>query len=232
MAFTVVAFAVLAAAALGFAFMKNGELAGLGREHKRGSLRAPHGKLVRTKRLDNVVDASFAEVFPRLALVLFGITAIIFLLSAVGILSWDGAVGVSLDFLLVIGLSIILSASDSGYWKPSAYSISGYILFAAVPSAIWVFVPSVAEVLGVGTVNALTMLLGTLGTALLVSTMPAVYTYAREFEDGHVNSILVSSRSTACKAYSALEDPSWRPPADRVKNPEVANDPRFFAGRD
>lgn len=232
MGYTVFAVVVIALAFLGLLFTKNGELSGLGRDHARGGLRAPHGKLVRTKRLDNVEEASFFEVFPKLALILFGVTAVIFLLSFVGVLAWDGAVGVSLDFLLVIGLAIVLLASDAGYWKPSAYSIAGYILFAAVPSLMWIFVPSVAESMGVGIVNALTMILGTLGTALLASFMPAVRTYAREFEDGHVNTIQVSSRSTACKAYVALEDASWKPPADRIKNPEAANDPRAFVGRD
>ncbi len=232
MAYTLFTVAVIALAFLGLVFKKNGELSGLGREHKRGGLRAPHGRLVRTKRLDSVEDSSFAEVFPKLFLLLAAVTAVIFLLSALGVLSWSGAAGVSLDFLLVIGLAIVLLSSDSGYWQPGVYAIAGYVVFAAVPSVLWVLVPAFADALSVGGVNALTMALGTLGCALISSFMPATRTYAREFEDGHVNSIQVSARSAACKAYVVLEDSSWKPPADRIKNPEIANDPRAFARRD
>ena len=47
----VIAGLIVVAAALGLAFVKVGELAGLGRPAPRGSLRAPHGIVVRTRGL-------------------------------------------------------------------------------------------------------------------------------------------------------------------------------------
>lgn len=217
---------------LGLLFVKNGELAGLGREHKRGGFRSPHGKLVRTKRLDSVEETSFLEVFPKLVLILGAITVAIFALSFLGIIAWDGSIGVTLDFVVVIAVATLLMNTESEFWKPAGYAVAGYLALSVIPSIVWVFVPSVDASLSVGFVNGLSMLLGTIGAAAVVSLMPTTHTYAREFEDGHVNTIQVSHRSVACKAYVSLEDPTWKPPADRIQNPEMASNPRAFMRRD
>lgn len=233
MAFTFFSIAVVAAACLGFVFKKNGELAGLGRERKRGGLRAPHGKLVRTKRLDaDSNDAPFASRFLRLLVVLAALTAVICLLCAFGAFSWEGSVAVGLDLVLVIGAAVACSYSAAGAWRPFGFAVAGYLAPGLVLAFCWAAGLPFAYALGAAGVNLLTMVLGTLGCAAAVAWMPVIATYAREFEDGHVNVIQVSVRSTAYRAYEALADQSWKPPAERVKDPGIANDPRAHARRD
>lgn len=233
LAFTVFSIVVVAAACLGLVFKKNGELAGLGREHQRGGLRAPHGKLVRTKRLDaDSDDTPFTSRFLRLLVVLAALTIVICLLCAFGVFSWEGSAGVGLDLALVIGAAVACSYSAAGAWRPFGFAAAGYLVPGLVLAFCWAAgVPFVCA-LGTAGVNLLTMVLGTLGCAAAVAWMPVIATYAREFEDGHVNVIQVSERSTACRAYEALADQSWKPPADRVKDPGIANDPRAHARRE
>lgn len=233
MAFTFFSIAVVVAACLGFVFKKNGELAGLGRERKRGGLRAPHGKLVRTKRLDADSDGpSFASRFCRLLAVLAALTAVVCLLCVLGVFSWEGSVAVGLDLAFVVGAAVACSYSAAGAWRPFGFAVAGYLVPGLVLAFCWAAGLPFAYALGTAGVNLLTMVLGTLGCAEAVAWMPVIATYAREFEDGHVNVIQVSERSTACRAYEALADQSWKPPADRVKDPGIANDPRAHARRD
>lgn len=233
MAFTFFSIAVVVAACLGFVFKKNGELAGLGRERKRGGLQAPHGKLVRTKRLDADSDgSSFAARFCRLLVVLAVLTAVVCLLCVLGLLSWEGSVAVGLDLALVVGAAVACSYSAAGAWRPFGFAAAGYLVPGLLLACFWAAGFPFAYALGTAGVNLLTMVLGTLGCAAAAAWMPVIATYAREFEDGHVNVIQVSVRSTACRAYEALADQSWKPPADRVKDPGIANDPRAHARRD
>lgn len=221
--FTVI---ILAAACFGLLFKKNGELAGLGRESKRGGLRAPHGRLIRTKRLDSVEYGGFKEGLVRLTLILGAITVVLVALGFFGVCSLVGMVGVSLDVLLVIAAAVVLAHSDAGIWQPVAYAVAGYLIPGILLAMLWVAGVPFIGTLETGAVNALTMVFGTLGTAVAVAWMPVSHTYAREFEDGYVNVIQVAHRSVACKAYEALADPSWKPPADRIADYEAAKNMR------
>lgn len=233
MAFTVFSIIVVAAALLGFVFKKNGELAGLGSERRRGGLRWPHGRLVRTKRLDaDSEEAPFAPRFLRLLLVLAIPTAVICLLCLLGVFSWEGAAGVGLDLALVVGCAVCLSYSAVGAWRPFGYAAAGYLAPGLLLACCWAAGLAPVGTLGAAGVNLLTMLFGTLGCAAAAAWMPGIATYAREFEDGHVNVIQVSVRSAACRAFGALADQGWKPPADRVEDPGLANDPRARARRD
>lgn len=228
MGYTVFACIILIAALVGFLFKKNGELAGLGRESKRGGLRAPHGRLVRTKRLDSTEDLPF---LPRLGIclaVVAAVTMVIGLIAFVGLLSWGSMFFVGIHLILCIAACAVIAQSESGVWRPLAYAFAGYLVFAIIPSLMWAFeVPPVAA-MQYQNVNMLTVILAAFGCALVVACMPSLYAYAREFEDGYVNAIQVSSRSVARRAYDALLDPSWKPPADRVENYAAAEDPRSF----
>ena len=229
MAFTITTIVILLAALFGLLFKKNGELAGLGRESRRGGIRAPHGRLVRTKRLDAIEDAGFFEIFPRLALVLGIETLVVLSLCFVGLLSWEGMAAVSIHVLAVIATTVFVSYSETGVWQPLAYALVGYLVPGFALALLWAANVSLVLSWGASGVNAATMVLGMLGVALCVSWMPVVRTYAREFEDGYVNVIQVSRRSVACRAYEALSDDSWKPPADRIADPGRANDPRKYA---
>lgn len=215
--FTIFAIVVAALAALGFAFQKNGEMAGLGRPARRGGLRAPHGRLVRTKRLDAFEELPFSAKFARVAGLAFAATIAICAISAVGALDLAGVVPASLDVLAVVGIACAVTQSDAGLARPCAYALLGYLAAGVAATLLGLRVLAPAVGLDVAGINALTMVLGTLGAAAAASAMPLVRTYAREFEDGHVNSIQVTSASRAARAYDRLADPSWKPPADRIR---------------
>ncbi len=70
----------------------------------------------------------------------------------------------------------------------------------------------------VAAINGLTLVAGTVLEALALAWMPPKRAWAREFEDGHVNAIRVSDRSAAARAYAALADAAWQPPADRIRH--------------
>lgn len=219
--FTIFAIGVLACALVGFVLQKNGELAGLGNVKGRSALRAPHGKLTRTKRLDNVEDAPFFGKFARVGAMTLGATVVIVVLGSIGVLDLNGALAMALDFVFVVGIAVGVTQFDAGIWRSMSYALFGY-LFGAVLATVagvalggWVIV-----------VNAASMFFGAIGASVAVSAMPPVRTYAREFEDGHVNSIQVTARSMAAQAYDELLDAGWAVPVDRVQHPNAADDPR------
>ncbi len=228
MGYAIITIAIVLAAAAGFAFVKNGELAGLGRGGKRGGLRNPHGALVRTKRLDATEQTSFPYRFGILLAIVVGVTALLGLVSFTQILNWGSATFLTVHFILCVGLCMGVSMSDSGMWRPLAWALLGYLVLALVPNVLWVYEVTFVASLSFAHVNALTALLGGVGCALGAALMPPLFSYAREFEDGHVNAIQVSGNSIARKAYDALLDPSWKPPADRIKDFRAAEDVRSF----
>ncbi|MDO4290589.1 MAG: hypothetical protein Q4C41_05105 [Eggerthellaceae bacterium] len=219
--FTIFAVIVLAVGAVGLLFQKNGEFAGLGRPAKRGGLRAPHGRLVRTKRLDTFEDLPFSAKFPQAFLVTFAITVVIGALCLFGVLSLVSVVPVSLDILCVTVAACCLTQADAGVVRAFAYALFGYMAAAVLATIV-----GMAAGAGVDMVNALTMVAGTLGASAAVAWMPLVRTYAREFEDGHVNVIKVSAKSAAARAFDPLCDQAWKPPADRIADAEAAENLR------
>ncbi|WP_165173029.1 hypothetical protein [Adlercreutzia sp. ZJ242] len=215
--FTLFVIIAVALAAAGFAFRKNGEMAGLGRAGRRGGLRAPHGRLVRTKRLDTFEELPFAAKFGRVALLALATTALVGVLCALGVLDLASVIPVSLDALAVVGIACGVTQGDAGVMRSLSYALVGYMAAGIVATLLGVY--ALAPAFGMGTpgINALTMAAGATGAAAAVAAMPLVRTYAREFEDGHVNSIQVTSRSVAARAYDELADAAWTPPADRVQ---------------
>lgn len=226
MGFTIFLIVLVALAALGFAFQKNGEMAGLGREGKRGGLRWPHGRLVRTKRLDTFEDMPFGPKFARVFAATFAVTFALGALCVVGVADFADTLPTSLDLIVVVGVACYMTQGDVGIWRALAYALFGYLLAAVAATLLGLFALPYVMSIDTGGINALTMVLGTLGAACAVAVMPLVRTYAREFEDGHVNSIQVTSSSRAARAYDKLCDPSWKPPEDRIKDAEAGYNPR------
>lgn len=229
MGFTIFAIVIIVASLAGLLFKKNGELSGLGRDHKRGGLRAPHGKLVRTKRLDGIEDLSFKSRLGIVFAIVAGLTILVVGLCLIGILEFGGALAVCVHFVLVIGTSIAVAQADVGLWRACAFAVGGYLLLAALLSIAWVAGVPFVSTLSAPVVNMLTIVFGAIGAAFGIAWMPAVRTYAREFEDGHVNTIQISANAAAVKAYDQLLDNSWKPPADRIAHPEYEN-PRSRRG--
>ena len=225
-AFTIVAIVVVIAAVLGFVFTKLGEFAGIGGNGGDDRLWGDHGRLVRTKRLDDTIDLPFLTRLPRCLLFVAAPTVILVVLCLIGVLQWDGLLAGSLDVILVILVAVAVSQDGNGMGRPLGYALVGYILGGLASALVGlVLLPMIVEVSS-GMVNGLTMVLGTLGTVLAIAWMPCQRTYAREFADGHVNSLKVSSRSAVRKIYDKLEDRNWIPPEDRIQSPDIADDIR------
>ena len=224
--FTVFAIIIVFAALLGLLFVKNGELSGLGRVSKRGGLRAPHGRLIRTKRLDQIEEAPFLVRFGILAAAAIGTSVVLGGLHLLGVLNagWFVPLHFGVCMILCVGIAL----SDAGPWRPLAYALVGYMLPSAILALAWAAEVDVIAGLSVQSFNLIAAFIGALTCAFAVACLPSVYSYAREFEDGHVNAIQVSSRSVARKAYDALEDASWKPPADRIADYKAAEDVRSF----
>ncbi|WP_165056212.1 MULTISPECIES: hypothetical protein [unclassified Adlercreutzia] len=216
--FTLIVVIAGALAAAGFAFQKNGEMAGLGRASRRGGLRAPHGRLVRTKRLDTFEELPFGAKFERVALLAAAATVLIGVLCALGVLDLASVIPVSLDAIAVMGIACGVTQGDAGLMRSLAYALVGYMAAGIAATLLGLFAFAPAFGMDTAGINALTMAAGALGAAAAVAAMPLVRTYAREFEDGHVNSIQVTSKSVAARAYDKLADPAWTPPAERVQS--------------
>lgn len=212
----IIFFIVMAAMfVVGFALQKNGELAGLGR-NPRGKMRAPHGRLVRVKRLDAFTELPFLAKFGRVAPIMLAATLLICILCIAGLISFSSPLPVSLDLLVVVGIGCALVQSDAGIWRSLAWALFGYFICGLIATLLGLYALPLVMSIDTGGINALSMVFGTLGCSACVAAMPLMRTYAREFADGHVDSLKVSSVSMAARAFDALEDPTWKPPADRV----------------
>ena len=210
----VIAGLIVVAAALGLAFVKVGELAGLGRPAPRGSLRAPHGRLVRTRCLDAPAALGFAARLARLGAPLLVVLALSLAVGLAGLLPLGGVLLPSLELVAAVAVGLGLTYADAGPWRALGYALAGYLVggVAATAAGLGVMPGDGAAI------NGLTLVAGTALEALALAWMPPKRAWAREFEDGHVNAIRVSDRSAAARAYAALADAAWQPPADRIRH--------------
>ena len=222
---------IVAAAALGLAFVKMGELAGLGRPASRGSLRAPHGRLVRTRCLDEPASLGFGARLARLGAPLLVVLALALAVGLAGLSPLGGVLLPSLELIAAVAVGLGLTYADAGPWRALGYALTGYLAGGVAATAV-----GLGAMPGdVAAVNGLTMVAGTALEALALAWMPPKRAWAREFEDGHVNAIRVSDRSAAARAYQALADPSWQPPADRIRHAhahDVVRETRKGGGED
>lgn len=214
----VIAALIVVAAVLGLAFVKLGELAGLGREAPRGSLRAPHGRLVRTRCLDDPAALGFGARLGRLGAPLLVVLVLALAVGLAGLSPLGGVLVPTLELIAALAVGLGLTHGDAGPWRSLGYAMAGYLAGAAGATALGLYVLPALMAFDVASVNALTMVMGTVGEALALAWMPPKRAWAREFEDGHVNAIRVSDRSVAARAYQAVADPSWQPPADRIRH--------------
>lgn len=228
MIFTLFAVLVVLLAVAGFLFQKLGEFAGIGEGLRRGSLRAPHGRLVRTKRLDSFEDVPFLQKLPRALLPCVAVTVVLGGLSLAGVTDLAGAGPLGVDLIVVVVLAVGLVQRDAGILRPLGYAIVGYLAPAIVATLIVWYGVGAAVPVSAAVANGVSMVFGTLGAACAVSAIPVVRTYAREFEDGYVNALQVASTAAVTRRFEQLADDTWKPPADRVENAAAAYDLRAY----
>ena len=126
--------------------------------------------------------------------------------------------------MIVAAVGIVYQ--DAGIARPLGYAIAGYLVPAAVVTGIVWYGLAPAAGLDAAFCNGVSMVAGTFGAACAVAAMAPLRTYAREFADGYVSVIQVAASSTAARSLDKYLDPTWKPPADRVRDASDARDIR------
>ena len=182
--------AVVLVALIAWIVVKNDEMSGLGRNVKTGSLRHPHGKLVRAKATTAVPDETplidrFKRSMPCISS---------FVLTAACVVLY------TCDFTILGHTSSQLLATLSS---------TGIVALVIAAEATWECIATVASLsfnqestlLVYGIVTCICYMLG---SGACVALLPSKVTFERTFEDGAKRSITVSTRSAAYSAYVAM----------------------------
>lgn len=209
--------AVVLVALIAWIVVKNDEMSGLGRNVKTGSLRHPHGKLVRAKATTAVPDeTSLIDRFKRSmpCISSFVLTAACVVLYTCDFTILGHTSSQLLATLSSTGIVALVIATEATLRAPEAartfwtyvYALVAGVLCALV---VWECIATVASLsfnqestlLVYGIVTCICYMLG---SGACVALLPSKVTFERTFEDGAKRSITVSTRSAAYSAYVAM----------------------------
>lgn len=209
--------AVVLVALIAWIVVKNDEMSGLGRNVKVGSLRHPHGKLVRAKATTAVPDeTSLIDRFKRSmpCISSFVLTAACVVLYTCDFTILGHTSSQLLATLSSTGIVALIIAAEATLRAPEAartfwtyvYALVAGVLCALV---VWECIATVASLsfnqestlLVYGIVTCICYMLG---SGACVALLPSKVTFERTFEDGAKRSITVSTRSAAYSAYVAM----------------------------
>lgn len=209
--------AVVLVALIAWIVVKNDEMSGLGRNVKAGSLRHPHGKLVRAKATTAVADETplidrFKRSMPCISS--FVLTAACVVLYTCDFTILGHTSSQLLATLSSTGIVALIIAAEATLRAPEAartfwtyvYALVAGVLFALV---VWECIATAASLsfnqdstlLVYGIVTCICYMLG---SGACVALLPSKVTFERTFEDGAKRSITVSTRSAAYSAYVAM----------------------------
>ena len=209
--------AVVLVALIAWIVVKNDEMSGLGRNVKAGSLRHPHGKLVRAKATTAVPDET--PLIDRLKRSMPCISSFVLTAACVVLYTCDFTIlGQTSSQLLAAlsstGIVALIIAAEATLRAPEAartfwtyvYALVAGVLFALV---VWECIATVVSLsfnqestlLVYGIVTCICYMLG---SGACVALLPSKVTFERTFEDGAKRSITVSTRSAAYSAYVAM----------------------------
>ena len=209
--------AVVLVALIAWIVVKNDEMSGLGRNVKAGSLRHPHGKLVRAKATTAVPDET--PLIDRLKRSMPCISSFVLTAACVVLYTCDFTIlGHTSSQLLATlsstGIVALIIAAEATLRAPEAartfwtyvYALVAGVLFALV---VWECIATVVSLsfnqestlLVYGIVTCICYMLG---SSACVALLPSKVTFERTFEDGAKRSITVSTRSAAYSAYVAM----------------------------
>ena len=209
--------AVVLVALIAWIVVKNDEMSGLGRNVKAGSLRHPHGKLVRAKATTAVPDeTSLIDRFKRSmpCISSFALTAACVVLYTCDFAILGHTSSQLLATLSSTGIVALIIAAEATLRAPEAartfwtyvYALVAEVLCALV---VWECIAAAASLsfnqestlLVYGIVTCICYMLG---SGACVALLPSKVTFERTFEDGAKRSITVSTRSAAYSAYVAM----------------------------
>lgn len=209
--------AVVLVALIAWIVVKNDEMSGLGRNVKAGSLRHPHGKLVRAKATTAVPDET--PLIDRLKRSMPCISSFVLTAACVVLYTCDFTIlGHTSSQLLATlsstGIVALIIAAEATLRAPEAtrtfwtyvYALVAEVLCALV---VWECIATAASLsfnqestlLAYGIVTCVCYMLG---SGACVALLPSKVTFERTFEDGAKRSITVSTRSAAYSAYVAM----------------------------
>lgn len=209
--------AVVLVALIAWIVVKNDEMSGLGRNVKAGSLRHPHGKLVRAKATTAVPDET--PLIDRLKRSMPCISSFVLTAACVVLYTCDFTIlGQTSSQLLATlsstGIVALIIAAEATLRAPEAartfwtyvYALVAEVLCALV---VWECIATAASLsfnqestlLAYGIVTCICYMLG---SGACVALLPSKVTFERTFEDGAKRSITVSTRSAAYSAYVAM----------------------------
>lgn len=217
----IIVVAVVLVALIAWIVVKNDEMSGLGRNVKAGSLRHPHGKLVRAKATTAVPEEiplanRIKRSMPFISSV--AIIAVCVVLYACNFAVLGHSSSQLLATLSSTGIVALIIAAEATLRAPEAartFWTYVYALVAGVLCALvaWECIATVASLsfnqestlLVYGIVTCVCYMLG---SGACVALLPSKVTFERTFEDGAKRSITVSTRSAAYSAYVAMMGPS------------------------
>lgn len=209
--------AVVLVALIAWIVVKNDEMSGLGRNVKAGSLRHPHGKLVRAKATTAVPDET--PLIDRLKRSMPCISSFVLAAACVVLYTCDFTIlghtnSQLLATLSSTGIVALIIAAEATLRAPEAartfwtyvYALVAGVLCALV---VWECIATAASLsfnqestlLVYGIVTCICYMLG---SGACVALLPSKVTFERTFEDGAKRSITVSTRSAAYSAYVAM----------------------------
>ena len=209
--------AVVLVALIAWIVVKYDEMSGLGRNVKAGSLRHPHGKLVRAKATTAVPDET--PLIDRLKRSMPCISSFVLAAACVVLYTCDFTIlghtnSQLLATLSSTGIVALIIAAEATLRAPEAartfwtyvYALVAEVLCALV---VWECIATAASLslnqestlLVYGIVTCICYMLG---SGACVALLPSKVTFERTFEDGAKRSITVSTRSAAYSAYVAM----------------------------
>lgn len=213
--------AVVLVALIAWIVVKNDEMSGLGRNVKAGSLRHPHGKLVRAKATTAVPDET--PLIDRLKRSMPCISSFVLTAACVVLYTCDFTIlGQTSSQLLATlsstGIVALIIAAEATLRAPEAARTFWTYVYALVAGVLCALVVwkciATAAFLSFNQESTLlvygiaTCICYMLGSGACVALLPSKVTFERTFEDGAKRSITVSTRSAAYSAYVAMMGPS------------------------
>ena len=213
----IIVIAVVIIALVAWAVVKNDEMSGLGRNVKTGTLRHPHGKLVRAKATTAIPEETPLANRIKRSMPFISSVAIISVCLVPYVCDFT-VLGHSSSQLLATlsstGIVALIIAAEATLRAPEAartfwtyvYALVAGVLCALV---VWECIATAASLsfnqestlLVYGIVTCVCYMLG---SGACVALLPSKVTFERTFEDGAKRSITVSTRSAAYSAYVAM----------------------------
>lgn len=198
---------IVAAGLIGLLAAKIDELSGIGREHRAGSWRWPHGKVVRTRVLSAEQEIPGSDIAKKVLAPTLVIAFVAAALTMVGPLTGYGNAFTVVSLLAsLIVATCVVGKNDAG--RAFCYAVVGL----AIACTVLILITRAYVSVSTAEVNAFTAIFGAAGASVGSAILPARVIFAREFADGKVGCVRLSQRTAAAALLLKLQDKQWDVP--------------------